>query len=141
MPEVLVLNAGDTRTFDAGLASVQVGVGSVIVTDGHDSTVVKADTDTDTHDCEGKPSLALYSPDGANVAITYADEVPVPQEPPQRASGVSAGPESSERGDSGGSGGSYESRTLEELRELASERKIKGRAGLSKDELIEALRA
>lgn len=90
MPEVLTLNAGDTRTFDAGLASVQVGVGSVIVTDGHDSTVVKADTDTDTHDCEGKPSLALYSPDGANMAVTYVDEVPAPQEPPQRASGVSA---------------------------------------------------
>lgn len=135
--ENLTLNAGDTRTFDAGLASVQVGVGSVIVTDGHDSTVVKADTDTDTHDCEGKPSLALYSPDGANVAVTYQDELPAPQEAAQSASGVSA-----ERGDTGGgSGGSFESRTLEELREDARERKIKGRAGLTKDELIEALRA
>jgi hypothetical protein len=135
------MNEGDTKSFDAGLAFVQVGVGSVIVTDGHDSTVVKADTDTDTHDCEGKPSLALYSPDGANVAVTYADEVPAPREPAQRASGVSAEAKPSERGDTGGNGGSYESRTLEELRELASERKIKGRAGLTKDELIEALRA
>lgn len=136
MPEVLVLNAGDTRTFDAGLASVQVGVGSVIVTDGHDSTVVKADTDTDTHDCEGKPSLALYSPVGANVAITYAHEIETPQEAPQRASGVSA-----ERGDTGGgSGGSFESRTLDELHDLAKERGIKGTSALNKSDLIDALR-
>jgi hypothetical protein len=141
VPEVLTLNAGDTRTFDAGLASVQVGVGSVIVTDGHDSTVVKADTDTDTLACEGKPSLALYSPDGANVAVTYQDEAETPQEPAQRVSGVSAEVEPSERGDTGGNGGSYESRTLDELRELAAQRNIKGRAGLSKAELIEALRA
>lgn len=84
--ENLTLNAGDTRTFDAGLASVQVGVGSVVVTDGEDTTLVKADGDTDTHDCEGKPSLALYSPDGANVAVVYADEVNVPEKEP--ASGV-----------------------------------------------------
>lgn len=90
MPENLTLNPGETRSFDAGLASVQVGVGSVIVTDGHDSTVVEADTDSDTFDCEGKPSLALYSPNGAVLAVAYADEVPSPQEPPQRASGVSA---------------------------------------------------
>lgn len=136
MPEVITMNAGDTRTFDAGLASVQVGVGSVIVTDGHDSTVVKADTDTDTHDCEGKPSLALYSPDGANIAVTYQDELPTPQEPAQRASGVSA-----ERGDTGGgSGGSFESRTLDELHDLAKERGIKGTSALNKSDLIDALR-
>lgn len=135
-PESLTLNAGDTRTFDAGLASVQVGVGSVIVTDGHDTTVVKADSDTDTHDCEGKPSLALYSPDGANVAVTYANETPTPQEPAQRVSGVSA-----ERGDTGGgSGGSFESRTLDELHDLAKERGIKGQSTLNKDDLVQALR-
>lgn len=136
MPEVLTINKGETKTFDAGLASVQVGVGSVIVTDGHGSTVIKADGDTNTHDCGGKPSLALYSPDGANVAVTYANEIPVPQEPAQRASGVSA-----ERGDTGGgSGGSFESRTLDELHELAKERGIKGQSTLNKDDLVQALR-
>jgi exonuclease VII small subunit len=35
----------------------------------------------------------------------------------------------------------YESRTYEELYELASEREIAGRSRLSKDELIEVLRA
>lgn len=134
-PESFTMNEGDTKSFDAGLASVQVGVGSVIVTDGHDSTVVEADTDTDTFDCEGKPSLALYSPNGAVLAVTYQDEIQVAPEPPHGVTAVS------ERGDTGGNGGSYESRTLEELRELASERNIKGRAGLSKSQLIEALRA
>lgn len=87
MPENLTLNQGDTRFFDAGLASVQVGVGSVIVTDGHDSTIVG---EGETQDLEGKPSLALYSPDGANLSIVYADEVPAPQESVERPSGVSA---------------------------------------------------
>jgi hypothetical protein len=137
-PENLVMNAQDTRTFDAGLASISVGTGSVIVTDDHEPTVVG---EGESKDLEGKPSLALYSPNGANLSLTYANEVPVSQESTQRASGVSAVAEPSERGDTGGNGCSYESRTLEELRELASERKIKGRAGLTKDELIEALRA
>ncbi len=142
MPENLTINAGETRTFDAGLASVQVGVGSVTVADGEDVTVVKADSDDNIHDCGGKPSLALYSPDGANVAITYADEVPAPQEPAQRASGVSAEPESkdAERGDTGGQTGSFESRTLDELNELAVQRGIKGHSSMKKDELIAALR-
>jgi len=88
MPETLVLNGGETRHFDAPLRSVQVGVGSVIVTDGHDSTTVAAEDDT--HDCGGKASLAFYSPDGANLSVVYADEVSAPQKPARRASGVSA---------------------------------------------------
>lgn len=138
MSENITMNAQDTRTFDAGLASISVGTGSVIVTDDHEPTVIG---EGESQDLEGKPSLALYSPKGANLSLTYANETPAPQEPAQRASGVSAEAEPSERGDTGGNGGSYESRTLDELRELASERKVKGRAGLTKDELIEALRA
>ena len=80
------MNAQDTRTFDAGLHSISVGTGSVIVTDGHDSTTV---TPEKIHDCEGKPSLALYSPEGAILSVTYADEVPASQKPAERASGVS----------------------------------------------------
>lgn len=89
MGENLVMNAGDTRSFDAGLASVQVGVGSVIITDGKHNTHL-IDADSDDYDAEGEPSLAFYSPRGAILAVTYADEVPVPQEPAERASGVSA---------------------------------------------------
>jgi len=137
MSENLTLNAGESRTFDAGIASVQVSTGSVVITDGDDPTVVKAQDDENTHDCKGKPSLALYSPSGANLSITYAHEVETPQEPTH---GVSATPEPSERGDTGGNGGSYESRTLEELHELATERKVKGRSAMDKTELIAALR-
>lgn len=134
MPSFL-MPAQDFKSLEAPVREVQVSTGTIIVTEGEDSTVVSSG---ETHDAGDTPSLALYSPAGANVTVLYTTEAPAVLEPLQKVSGVSA---SSERGDTGGSGGSYESRTLEELRELASERRIKGRAGLSKDELIEALRA
>lgn len=87
MTEAITLNQGETLSFDAPLHSVQASVGTVIVTDGDDATVVK---ESDTHDCGDKASLALYSPDGARVGITYSDEVPAPQEAVEKSSGVSA---------------------------------------------------
>jgi hypothetical protein len=150
MPTVFTLNIQDSKALEAPVREISVGVGSVLVTrklptdeDGGyeiESTLVDKEK---AYDGKDTPSLALYSPDGAHVTVTYASEFPIVQEPPDTAAGISSAPPepTADRGDTGGgSGGSYESRTLEELRELAKERDLKGTSGFSKSELIDALR-
>lgn len=132
MPSFL-MPAQDKKNLEAPVREVQVSTGTIIVTEGEDSTVVSSG---ETHDAGDTPSLALYSPDGANVTVLYTTEVSEAPEPAEKPSGVTAS-----RGDTGGgSGGSYESRTLDELHALASERGIKGTSGLNKSDLIDALR-
>lgn len=144
-PTVFTLNIQDSKALEAPVREISVGVGSVLVTrklptdeDGGyeiENTLVDKEK---AYDGKDTPSLALYSPDGAHVTVTYASEFPIVQEPPETSSGVSP---AAERGDTGGgSGGSFESRTAEELHELAKERGIKGTSTLNKAELIEALR-
>lgn len=144
MPTVFTLNVQDAKALEAPVREISVGVGSVLVTrkvptdeDGGykiENTLVDKEK---VYDGKDTPSLALYSPDGAHVTVTYASEFPVVQEPPETSSGVSP---AAERGDTGGQSGSFESRTAEELHELAKERGIKGQSGQNKEELIEALR-
>lgn len=145
MPTVLTLNVQDTKALEAPVREISVGVGSVLVTrkvptdeDGGyevESTLVDKDKPYDGKDT---PSLGLYSPDGARLAVTYANEFPAPQEPAEAVSGVSP---AADRGDTGGgTGGSFESRTVEELHELAREREIKGQSAMNKSEVIDALR-
>lgn len=86
MPENLTLNPQDTRTFDAGLASVSVGVGSVVITEGRTPTIIE---DGETAG-PFEPSSALYSPDGAILSVTYANEISASQEPAEQATGVSS---------------------------------------------------
>lgn len=144
MPTVFTLNIQDSKALEAPVREISVGVGSVLVTrklptdeDGGykiENTLVDKEK---AYDGKDTPSLALYSPDGAHVTVTYASEFPIVQEPPETSSGVSP---AAERGDTGGQSGSFESRTAEELHELAKERGIKGQSGKNKADLIDALR-
>jgi hypothetical protein len=136
MPSFL-MPAQDFKNLEAPVREVSASTGTVVVTEGEKTTVVGPGENYDAGDT---PSLALYSPDGANVTVLYTTEAPEAPEPAQRASGVSAEPKAAERGDTGGQTGSYESRTLEELNELAAERGVKGHASLNKKDLIAALR-
>ena len=55
-------------------------------------------------------------------------------------SNAAAGSSREEVGSRGGSSGSYEDWTVEELRRRAAELDVEGRSGMTKDELITALR-
>ena len=123
MPVSLTFNPDHSRTLDRRVRRIDVHVGSLIVTETDDPILLGAE---ETREFDDIASLTLYSPVSARVTVTYSDE-----------------PEATvpaTRGDSGGSGGSYESRTRNELRDLAREREIPGYSRLNKDALIEALR-
>jgi len=79
--------AQDFKNLEAPVREVQVSTGTIIVTEGENSTVVGPG---ETHDAGDTPSLALYSPDGANVTVLYTTEAPAVLGSPKRASGVSA---------------------------------------------------
>jgi hypothetical protein len=57
-----------------------------------------------------------------------------------RIANAAANTSRSDVGERGGSSPAYEEWTVEELRDRASELDVEGRSGMSKDELIEALR-
>lgn len=77
----------DFKNLEAPVREVQVSTGTIIVTEGEGSTIVGPG---ETHDAGDTPSLALYSPDGANVTVLYTTEAPDVPEPPEKPSGVSA---------------------------------------------------
>lgn len=71
MPVSVTLNPQETKTLQAPVREISVGVGSLIVTAGEKTTTVQAEK---TYDAKDTSSLALYSPDSAIFQIVYPDE-------------------------------------------------------------------
>ncbi len=83
-----VMPAQDFKNLEAPVREVSVATGTVVVSaEGEKTTVVTSEKDFDAGDT---PSLALYSPDGANVTVLYTTEAPEVPEPAEKPSGVSA---------------------------------------------------
>lgn len=81
-----VMPAQDFKNLEAPVREVSVATGTVVVSEGEKTTVVTPEKGFDAGDT---PSLALYSPGGANVTVLYTTEAPEAPEPVERASGVS----------------------------------------------------
>jgi hypothetical protein len=67
----LVFNPNQTQSLPAPVREITVATGSIIVTDDHDSTVVGADSSFNAADTA---ALTVFSPNGARISVTYADE-------------------------------------------------------------------
>lgn len=122
MSQVYTINPNSHLILDRAVAEIECQIGTVSAIDDQDNseTIEEGSTFVPAPGFVNVASLR-----GANILVTYADEVD---------------PEPAERGDTGGSTGSFESRTKAELYELAGKRNIEGRSSMDKDELIAALR-
>lgn len=71
MPSAHTINPHDTLTPDRSVRAVEVGVGTVVLTQGNETSVVEA---VDTFDAGGAANLSIYSAKGARVTLVFADE-------------------------------------------------------------------
>lgn len=124
MSQTYTINQNGHKTLERPVAEIEVLVGSIVVADAEGQAIAE----------EGDKVVPvpgfvnLVSLTGANITVTYADEVETVSH-------------ESEHGDTGGGEtGGYESRTKAQLSKLATDRKIAGRSDMDKDELIAALR-
>lgn len=123
MSQTYTINQNGHKTLERDVAEIEAQVGSIVVAgpDGESMTVAEGDS------YEPAPGFVnLVTLTGANVVVTYADEVT---------------PEAAPRGDSGGDDhGGLEARTDKELYAEAQKLDIAGRSKMSKTELIAAIR-
>lgn len=71
MPTAIGFTPNQTRTIDKEIRSIDVDVGTLIVTPTDESVTVKA---PDTYKAHDTANLTLYSPSGAKTTVTYSDE-------------------------------------------------------------------
>lgn len=122
-------NKGDTNDFEREVSHIEVAFGKLFVTgNGVDEVVA------DSLDLDNSPAVSIYAAEATNFSVTFADNAVRPVFQNATAGGQTV------RGDAGGQTGSYESRTVEELHEVAKERGVKGYYDLKKEELIARLR-
>jgi hypothetical protein len=125
MSQTYTINGREIVTLDAPVSLIRVYHGTIAVFSPDVDLPELAQGEGETKALEyrpGRASLDIYSGQGASLAVTFENEL----------AEATAAPQDASEAPTGGLG----DKSLEELREIATERDLAGRGGLNKADLV-----
>lgn len=134
MTVALTLNKNEVNVIERNVGQITVATGRIVVVGLNGLPVVVSEGQSlDV----GGVTATILALEGSNYAAVYSE--PTGTEPPDAVPPPESAAEREDLVDPTDNTSSFESKTVEELYELASAQNIKGRSKMDKDELVEAL--